>query len=291
LGDGGEATTGEVAGPLRCRCPRAVGAARDWIREPDVSPPSTLTTAEPTRDPARLLVGSRLLAGLPAAEAGALAAEATRVRPRMRELVYAQGGPMADAYFPVGGVFSLVAELAGGGAVETLTVGSEGMLGLPAVLGLRTSPTRAICQISGWAIRVPTARLVAIAPPGSVLYDRLVRYAAARLTSLSCSVACSRLHSAEQRYARWVLATHDRVGVDEFPVTQEFLAQMLGVTRPTISLVGQGFQEAGLIHYAQGRLTLDDRPGLEAVACECYATVRAAFAEALDGRMGGAPEG
>ena len=228
-----------------------------------------------------MLAGSRLLAGLPPAEAEALAAVATRVRPRMRELVYVQGGAMGDAYFPAGGVFSLVAEMRDGSAVETLTVGSEGMVGLPAVLGVALSPTRAICLIAGWAVRVPMAQLVAVAPRGSELYDRLIRYANARLTSLSRSVACNRLHTAQQRYARWVLTTQDRVGGDEFPVTQEFLAQMLGVTRPTISLVGQELQGAGLVHSAHGRITVDDRAGLEGVACECYLASRAAFEEVL----------
>jgi len=204
----------------------------------------------------------------------------------MRELLYAQGGPMEYAYFPIGGVFSLLMETADGGAVETLTVGNEGMLGLPAVLGAARSPTRAVCQISGWVLRVPMGRLVEAAPRAGVLYSRLARYAEVRLTSLSRSVACNRLHSAQQRYARWVLTTHDRVGGDEFPITQEFLAQMLGVTRPTVSLVGQELQAAGLIHYAQGRLTVDDPAGLGRVACECYAAVRAAFAENL-----GEPQG
>ena len=232
-----------------------------------------------------LLTGNRLLAGLPEADAAARGAAAERVRPRMRQELYAQGGPMAYAYFPLGasggGVFSLLVDVAEGGTVEILTVGNEGMLGLDAVLGAAASPTRALCQIAGWALRVPMPALVDAAAPGGVLHGRLVRYAQARTTSLARSVACNRLHSAQQRYARWVLTTQDRVGADEFPITQEFLAQMLGVTRPTISQVGQELQAAGLVHHAQGRLTVDDRAGLEGVACECYGVVRAAFDELL----------
>lgn len=239
-----------------------------------------------TLDAATLLAGNRLLADLPPAEAAPLAAAAARVRPRVRELMYAEGGVIDAAYFPIGGVFSLFADMADGSAVETLTIGNEGMLGLSALLGTTRSPTRATCQIAGWALRVPVAELVAAAPRTGVLYDRLARYAEARLTSLSRSVACNRLHSARQRYARWVLSTQDRVGSDEFPITQELLAQMLGITRPTVSLVGQELQTAGLVHVAQGRLTVDDRVGLEAAACECYAVVRAAFDELL-----GAPRG
>ena len=241
-------------------------------------PPASAGASGP---PATLLDGNRLLAGLPAAEAGPLLAVAERVRPRMRQEVFAQGGLMEHAYFPQGGVFSLVMETAGTGAVEVLTVGSEGMVGLPAVLGAARSPTRVLCQIAGWALRLPMDSLLGAARPGGVLHGRLVRYAQAQITSLARSVACNRLHSATQRYARWVLTTQDRVGGDEFPITQEFLAQMLGVTRPTVSLAGQELQAAGLIHFAQGRLTVDDRAGLEGVTCECYAAVRAAFDELL----------
>ena len=204
----------------------------------------------------------------------------------MRQEIFAQGGPMTFAWFPLGGVFSLLVETTGGGMIEVLTIGNEGMLGLPAVLGAVHSPTRAICQVAGWALRVPMATLLEVARPGAVLHDRLVRYAQARMTSLARAVACTRLHSAQQRYARWVLTTQDRVGTDEFPITQDFLAQMLGVTRPTISQVGQELQGAGLIHYAQGRLTVDDRAGLERMSCECYAVIRAEFAELL-----GSPRG
>jgi CRP-like cAMP-binding protein len=227
------------------------------------------------------LTGNQLLVGLPRAEAEGLLVGAERVRPRMRQELHAQGGPMEHVYFPEGGVFSLLIEVAEGGIVEILTVGNEGLVGLPAVMGAIRSPSRAICQIAGWALRVPTAQLIASAPPGGVLYGRLMRYAQAQMTSLARSVACNRLHTALQRYARWVLVTQDRVGSDEFPITQEFLAQMLGVTRPTVSQVGQELQGAGIIHYAQGRLTVDDRAALERVSCECYAAVRAAFGELL----------
>jgi len=221
--------------------------------------------------------GNRLLDGLPSNEMDLVRSSAERVRPRMRQVLFEQEGAMPYAYFPQSGVFSLLAQMTDGTTIETLTVGNEGMLGLPAMLGASRSPTRAICQISGWALRVPLSELIDAAPRNGELFDRLARYAQARLAALSRSVACCRLHSAQQRYARWVLATQDRVGMDEFPITQDFLAQMLGVTRPTISLVGQELQTSGFIHYAQGRLTVDDRAGLEGVACECYASIRREF--------------
>jgi CRP-like cAMP-binding protein len=225
--------------------------------------------------------GNYLLAGLPSDELDAIRPSLERVRPRMRQVMYEQSAPIEYAYFPHGGVFSLLAQMQDRGTVETLTVGNEGMIGLPALLGSSHSPTRAICQVSGWALRVPISALIEATPRDGMLFDRLLRYAQARLTALSRSVACNRLHSAQQRYARWVLNTQDRVGTDEFPITQDFLAKMLGVTRPTVSLVGQELQSLRVIHYAQGRLTVDDRKGLESVSCECYRTTRQAFAELL----------
>ena len=227
------------------------------------------------------LSGNLLLDGLPSNELDPIRSAAERVRPRMRQVLIEQAGEMPYAYFPLNGVFSLLAEMADGAIVETLAVGSEGMVGLPAILGASSSPTRVICQISGWTLRIPISVLLEAAPRDGVLFDRLLRYAQARMTALSRSVACSGLHSAQQRYARWVLTTQDRVSMDEFPITQDFLAQMLGVTRPTISLVAQDLQALGFIHYAQGRLTVDDRAGLERMACECYGATRRAFEELL----------
>jgi CRP-like cAMP-binding protein len=209
------------------------------------------------------------------------------VRSRMRQVLFEQSEPIQYAYFPQGGVFSLLAQMQDGSTVETLTVGNEGVVGLSALLGASHSPTRAICQVSGWALRVPVKALIDGAPRTGMLFDRLMRYSQARLTALSRSVACNRLHTAQQRYARWVLITQDRVGTDEFAITQEFLAQMLGVTRPTISVIGQELQSLRIIHHAQGRLTVEDREGLEQISCECYRTTRAAFAELLGIERGG----
>lgn len=230
--------------------------------------------------------GNRLLAGLPRKETERLQSFAEFVRPRIRTVLYQQGGPMESVYFPEGGVFSLLTEMSNGDCVENLTVGNEGVIGLPALFGATHSPSRAFCQVPGRALQMPTAAVLEAVPPGSTLYTRLIRYAQARMTSLAQSVACNRLHSATQRYARWLCITHDRVGADEFSITQEFLAQMLGVSRQTVSEIAQELQAAGVIHYTLGRMTVDDRAALEATACECYAVVRAAFDELL-----GSPRG
>jgi CRP-like cAMP-binding protein len=227
------------------------------------------------------LDGNRLLSGLPVGELNMLSRSVERVRPRVRQLLLEQSGPMPYAYFPQGGAFSLLSQMGDGVVLDTMTVGSEGMIGLAAVLGAAASPTRAICTVSGWTLRIPVSALIEASPRNGALFDRFVRYAELQLAALSRSVACARLHSAQQRYARWVLCTQDRVGQDEFPITQDFLAQMLGVTRPTISLVAKELQTMRLIHYGRGRLTVDDRPGLQALSCECYDAIRIAYEGAL----------
>jgi CRP-like cAMP-binding protein len=241
-----------------------------------------------SQDPAiaqQLPTVNHLLRGLPSAEVDAVLGRAERVRFRLRQEVYPQDGVIDHAYFPEGGVFSSLMETSAG-TVEVLTTGAEGMLGLPAVMGSPETPTRTICQVAGWTSRIPIEDLITGAAPGGLLHNRLLRYAQALVTSLSRSVACNRLHSASQRYARWVLTTQDRVGTEEFSITQEFLGQMLGVTRPTVSQVGQELQAAGLIHYERGRLTIDDREGLEQVSCDCYAAVRSAFIRLLGEPIG-----
>src|SRR5215208_760348 len=141
------------------------------------------------------LAGNRLLAGLPGEETERLRAVATRERWRMRQVLYEQNGAMESVYFPQDGVFSQLVEMADGGIIEVLTIGSEGMIGLPAVMGATRSPIRAMCQIGGWAIRIPTSALIQAASRDGVLFDRLTRYAQAQMTSLTRSVACNRLHS------------------------------------------------------------------------------------------------
>jgi CRP-like cAMP-binding protein len=203
------------------------------------------------------------------------------VRPRRHEVLHEQGGPIAHVYFPADGVFSLGARMADGTSVITLAVGNEGVIGLPAIMGAGTSPLVAICQIPGWTLRVPRPALHDTARVHGVLFRRILRYAHAQVTSLAQSAACNRLHSATQRYARWLLTTHDRAKSDDISLTQASLAEMLGVSRQTVSEVARALEDAEIIHCAQGRITVDNRVGLEAHACECYQVVRTAFDELL----------
>jgi CRP-like cAMP-binding protein len=195
----------------------------------------------------------------------------------LREQVYEVDQPIDHVYFPLNCVVSEVTLLPDHGPIEVGTTGYEGMAGLPAFLGVTTSATRSFCQVPGQAVRLDLTALHRLSDSDGVLRGPLLRYTQAVMVELSQNVACNRLHSTEERCARWLLQTHDRVGGDVFPMTQDFLAQMLGVRRATVSLSARLLQEAGLIRYTRGRITVLDREGLHAASCTCYDAVRREF--------------
>jgi CRP-like cAMP-binding protein len=195
----------------------------------------------------------------------------------LREQLYEADQPIDHVYFPLNCVVSEVTLVADHGPIEIGTTGYEGMVGLPVFLGVSTSATRSFCQVPGQAVRLDLAALHRLSDSDGVLRGSLLRYTQAVMVELAQNVACNRLHSTEERCARWLLQTHDRVGGDVFPMTQDFLAQMLGVRRATVSLSARLLQEAGLIRYTRGRITVLDREGLHAAACTCYDTVRREF--------------
>jgi hypothetical protein len=166
--------------------------------------------------------------------------------------------------------------------VEVGTIGKEGMDGLPVFLGAQTARLASFCQIPGDTARMPADTFRSEVRSGDHLHDLLCRFTEATLVFAAQSSACNRLHSVEQRCGRWMLHTHDRVGRDEFYLTQEFLSQMLGVRRASVSEVAVTFQREGLISYSRGRLSICDRPGLEAVTCECYGVITKEFDRLLD---------
>jgi CRP-like cAMP-binding protein len=225
-----------------------------------------------------------LLAGLPVAEGLRLHHRSTLVEFGLGEILHEPHVRLTAAYFPEVGAFSLLTILANGTAVETGLVGREGMIGLPLFLGEPRSQGLAMCQIPGAVLRVPAAALQEAARRGGALDARLRRYTIARLAQLAQSVACNAEHSITERCARWLLLTHDRATADDFPLTQEFLAGMLGVRRATVSVVESRLQDAGLIRYHHGHVTVDDRAGLEAAACECYVAGRAESDAVMPGR-------
>jgi|ERR1700682_129944 len=180
-------------------------------------------------------------------------------------------------YFPTTCMISLLASLEGGETVETGVVGNEGMVGISVVLGVETSSSEALVQADGEAFRMKAKALGPLIKNGSVLHDNLLRYIYTILAQISQTAACNRAHSLSERLARWLLLTHDRLGRDEFEMTHEFLARMLGTRRAGVTVAASTLREAGAIGYTRGRVTILDRPGLENVACECYRIVKAEF--------------
>jgi CRP-like cAMP-binding protein len=225
---------------------------------------------------------NRLLVALPREEYDRLHPNLVKVPLPLKEILYEANGPIAHVFFPLNGVVSLVIMMEGGFTLEVGTIGNEGMVGTPIFLGAESSPTRAISQVPGEALRMQAKVFQEEMRRAGPLYVLVQRYTQAMINQISQSTVCNRRHSVAKRMCRWLLMSHDRVGTDEFPLTQEFLAQMLGVRRPTVSAVAGALQTAGLITYHRGTLTVLDRKGLEAASCECYRVVR----EELDRLLG-----
>ena len=219
---------------------------------------------------------NRLLAGLSEAVADRVTGVLEPVSLALKDLLYEPGRPIEYVYFPLTGMVSMVISMEDGGTVEVGTVGNEGLVGTPVFLGVDASPTRVLAQVPGRSLRMAVSDFrKEIAEVDAVLYWRIARYQQALLNQVAQSVACNHLHSIDMRTARWLLMTHDRVGEDEFPLTQEFLSQMLGVRRPSVTVAAGLLEKAGLISYRRGRIKVVDRARLEAASCECYRVVRA----------------
>lgn len=213
---------------------------------------------------------NRLLAAMAPDEFARLEPMLERVPLNFRQVLYSAGKPIEYAVFIDSGVASMVNEPTRGEIVEFATVGLEGMVGLPLFLGEEVSPSKALIQVAGAGRRLyfeDFRRAVEEAPS---LRRVLMKYTMALLNQISQGTSCNRLHEVQERCARWLLQTHDRVEGDTFQLTQEFLAMMLGVHRPTVSLAAAMLQKAGLISYVRGMITIHDRIGLEHAACNCY---------------------
>ncbi|WP_414582072.1 Crp/Fnr family transcriptional regulator [Scytonema sp. PCC 10023] len=226
---------------------------------------------------------NRLLAALPTEEQERLEPYLKLVPLEYRQILYTPNEPIDYIYFPNYGVVSLLNLMENGDAVEVGTVGNEGMVGLPVFLGANTIPGEAFSQIPGEALRMRADVFQREITPGSPLHTLLLRYTQALFNQIAQSSACNRLHSIEERFCRWMLMTQDRVGSNQFPLTQEFLAQMLGVRRASVSVVAAIIQKAGLITYKRGKMTILDREGLQDATCECYAIIKQEFNRLLGG--------
>lgn len=193
-----------------------------------------------------------------------------------------QAGALTEhAFFPTSGLISMIASAGNGLSVEVGMVGKEGMFNVSSILGDDRPSHGAMVQLSGTALRMSSAVLRREAQAHPPLLGLLLRYSQMILTTAAQTAACNRLHLLEQRCARWLLSAHDRAGSDTFPMTQEFLAMMLGVRRPGVTIAAQAFEVSGLITYNHGTLTIVDRLGLEATSCPCYRFIQDEFARLL----------
>lgn len=198
-----------------------------------------------------------------------------------KRVLYDDDKPIENIYFPLNGVVSLVQQMDNGQIVEVATVGNEGFVGVPLFLGADRTRGRAMAQIPGDAMRIHRDRLLEELPRDGSLTSVMHRYTQALFVQVAQGNACNRAHSLDQRCARWLLTTRDRVGRASFPLTQEFLAQMLGVRRASVSEVASALQEEGLISYQRGMITIVNRKRLEERSCECYGIIHEEFRRML----------
>lgn len=222
---------------------------------------------------------NRLLDALDADDLAYLQPHLESIDLAVNDVLAEAGEHFRHVYFPQSAAISIVTYMADGSGVEVGTTGNEGMAGLPAYLEADASESRTFCQVKGTSFRVPVDVMIRIAADRPAIRRLLNRYTHAYMSMVAQGAACNRLHTIEQRCARWLLMTHDRIiGPDEvMELKQEFLALMLGVRRIGVTIAAGALQDAGMIKYRRGRIRVLDRAGLEAAACECYGVVRRRF--------------
>lgn len=229
---------------------------------------------------------NRLLSRLPDEHYQQLLPMLEPVQTKVRDVLCRQGQPFEYVYFPCNCAHSCTLYLEDGSMVEVGTIGNESHTNVEALLGATHAIETVVCQIAGQSLRMKVGdfkEAIKASPPLRHLAECCGQ---AYLAQVSQSVACNRMHTVEMRFARWLLVTHDRVQGNEFNLTQEFLAAMLGVHRPSVSLVAGVFQQAGLIKYSRGHMKILDRDKLEDTSCECYGSVRKQYQ-----RLFGLPRG
>ena len=219
------------------------------------------------------LAGNRILEALPVADRDRLNSKLAPTFLRVKTVLFEPGQPVDAVYFPLDGVVSLVTPLEDGAIVEVATVGNEGIVGVPLIPG-GSFAVRAISQVAGRCLTMSADNFLAELATSPTIAQLVQTYVLALFGQISQAAACNRLHTNEERLSRWLLMSHDRVGADKFLITHEFLAQMLGSRRATVTLSAGVLQTAGLIRYSRGHVEIVDRRGLEAAACECYQVTR-----------------
>jgi CRP-like cAMP-binding protein len=220
---------------------------------------------------------SRLLGALEAGSRSRIEPHLQPVKLKLGAVVCEAGGLLKHAYFPEGGVLSLLTVLENGSAIETANIGREGAFGLFAAMYSRVSFNRCIVQMEGDMVRCPIEILQLEFKNSEHVRNLFVSYSETLLSQVQQTVACNALHSTEERMCRWLLMMHDRAQGAPLTYTHEFLAHILGANRKSVTVAALSMQQAGLITYHRGRITVLDRPGLEKASCECYAIVRERF--------------
>jgi CRP-like cAMP-binding protein len=215
-----------------------------------------------------------ILLDLPENELAALLPKLEFMRLQVHHVLHEPGDTLKSAYFCNSGMISILSVFPDGKSVEVGLVGKEGFVGLPLLAGFRTASTRAIDQVDGTAFRVDAEALLAILPNSPVLERRLIQLTQVTAMEVTQIAACNRLHEVDERLGRWLLMTADRIGSDSVPLTQEFLGQMLGTRRSSVTVAAGILQKAGLISYTRGDVKIIDRTRLEDAACECYAIMQ-----------------
>ena len=215
-----------------------------------------------------------LLAGLPPKESAFILARGTMVNLKLHDLLQEAGEVISYCYFPNSAMGSILNLMDDGKSVEVGLAGKEGFIGLPLMAGFRSSASRVVTQGEGTAFRINAESMLKVLRTCPQLNLALLRYSQEATMEVTQIAACNRLHPVEQRLARWLLMSHDRIGHDVLPLTQEFLSQMLGTRRASVSVAAGVLQKAGLIRYSRGRVSIMTREGVENASCECYRVIQ-----------------
>jgi CRP-like cAMP-binding protein len=220
---------------------------------------------------------NRLLAALPRLEYERLLPQLHEVSFTLGEVVYEFGGQLDYVYFPTTSIVSLLYTMENGSSAEMGLTGNDGVVGIALFMGGGTMPNRAVVQSAGGAIRMKAKILQDEFASGGQFQQLMLRYTQALITQISQTAVCNRLHSVEQQLCRWLLLSHDRIKTDELIMTQELIADMLGVRREGVTVAAGRLQDAGAISYVRGHIKILDRPKLEDTVCECYLVVKNEF--------------
>jgi CRP-like cAMP-binding protein len=220
---------------------------------------------------------NQLLAALTVEERERLLPGLERVPLLLGDVIYEADEPIRYVYFPTSGVVSVLCTVDGGASIEAATVGTEGMVGIPAFLGVDASLNRALVQVAGEAMRMKAKGFRELADGNRRFHGLLHLYTYALMNQMSLSVACNRFHSVERRLARWLLMMQDRAQVNEFKFTQELISRMIGTRRPHVSTAVGNLHNTGLIRNGRGKIDILDRDGLMKIACGCYLAAKKRF--------------